>query len=149
MVSTPLTFVPETVTVDVKDIHPPTGWLSPFWYAKYPVVTALTLPSCIRIFENETFAGVIYGLPLNAFLPPNWTTFYWKIDVNAFELLYLTIRGLQGFKNKRRCCGYNMLLAFQNGNAKVTRGRQFAKWTKRPFSGNFGKIEKRTIFSRV
>ena len=35
-----------------------------------------------------------------------------------------------------------MVLAFQNGNAKVTRGRQFAKWTKRPFSGKFGKSKK-------
>ena len=87
--------------------------------------------------------------------------FYEKIGVKAFELLYPAICRLQGFKNKRRCCGYNMLLASRNRKVRVTRGRQFAKREndhfpeisekskKRPFSPEFNLENGRVVATKT
>ena len=62
----------------------------------------------------------------------------------ALALLYLAIGRLQGLKDKRRCCGCNILLAFRNGNATVTGGRSFARQGNDHFPEISKKLKKRT-----
>lgn len=50
----------------------------------------------------------------------------------------------QGLKDKRRCCGCNILLAFRNGNATVTGGRSFARQGNDHFLEISKKLKKRT-----
>lgn len=75
---------------------------------------------------------------------PGLDNFLLKDLGKALALLYLAIGRLQGLKDKRRCCGCNILLAFRNGNATVTGGRSFARQGNDHFPEISKKLKKRT-----
>ena len=75
---------------------------------------------------------------------PGLDNFLLKDLGKALALLYLAIGRLQGLKDKRRCCGCNILLAFRNGNATVTEGRSFARQETDHFPEISKKLKKRT-----
>ena len=98
------------------------------------------------------YLDLSYTFPL--YLPskrhfPRLDNFLLKGWRKTFELLYPAISRLQGLKNKRCCCGFNILLASRNREVRVTRGQQFAKWKTWAFSEDFGKCWKRAVFSKV